>query len=835
MKLTTFADSIEKLEKISRNLSAVIIKSFDYARLRGGKKINVEDLFLAIINSPDCMATKLLERLGVDTLLTSREMISKYKAEISNSREQVIFGDEAKKTLANAYLIAHDLSHVYVGTEHLLLAVLKHTEYDFVADLSENGLAYDFIKQAVLNFGVYHPGVFSQPGDGQIIDEEGPVGTTLSFFSRDMNKLAEEDKYLTVWGRDDEIDRIINILSRKTKNNALLIGEAGVGKTAVVEGLVQRIVKGKVPKEFQNKKIVQLDIPALIAGSKIRGDIEERLLGIIGEVAQDPDVIVFIDEIHMIVGAGSAGGNNSMDVANILKPHLTSGDIKVIGATTFDEYQKTIEDDDALARRFQTIFVEEIDIDDAIKVMQMLRPQFEKYHSVKIPDDVLAAAVELSSRFITNKYLPDKVIDVIDEAAAAKKVFIGNKISKKNNYQQELKGAIENKEKALRKGDIEQAVSERRRESEILGLIDRDSKKAKEKFDKRAILDIEDIRKVISRWSNVPIMSMKSDDIKSIQVLDARLSKRIVGQEKAIGAIAGTLKRARIGLSDGKKPMASFLFLGPTGVGKTETAKEIARTLFGSEKFLIQVDMSEFMEQHSVAKLIGSPPGYIGYQEGGQLTEKVRRHPYSVVLFDEIEKAHPDLLAILLQILDEGHLQDGKGRGINFKNTVIVMTSNIGAEEVGRDMVLGFGVNGKDKSKEEIENAYIQVEENLMEALKDNLPPEFINRIDDIVIFRGLDENDTYKIAKILISDLNIRIEKKGVRILPTTSVVHYLAKMGFDKEYGARNIKRKLQELIENPLADYLINTNMVNEDKKEIINIRADKIKSKIVFEKI
>jgi ATP-dependent Clp protease ATP-binding subunit ClpC len=831
MKLTTFADSINKLDKISKNLSTVIIKSFDFARLRGGIKINAEDLFLAIINTPEAMAAKLLERLGVDTISTSRDMVEKYKADGVNSNTQIVFGDEAKKILANAYLTASELGHVYVGTEHLLLAILKFAEYDFVADLADNGLGYDFVKQSVLNFGVYQPGIFAKPVDGQVDDEEQPQ-STLAFFSRDMNKLAEDGKYLKVWGREQEIERIIHILSRRTKNNVLLIGEAGVGKTAIVEGFVQRLLSGNVPASFRNKRVIQLDISALIAGSKIRGDIEERLLSIINEMAQDPELILFIDEVHMIVGAGAAGGNGNMDVANILKPYLTNGDLRVIGATTFDEYQKYIEDDDALARRFQTITVEEIGVEDAKKVLQMLKPQFEEFHNVRIPDEVIEDAVDLSYRYITNKYLPDKAIDVIDEAAAAKKIEIQGKSQGKNNYESELDDISAVKEKALNSGDLEQAALQRKKEAEVMERIEKVEKQQKTKLFSKAILVPEDVRKVVARWSNVPITSMKSNDIKSIQQLDNNLGKRIIGQNVAITKIAGALKRARIGLSDAKKPMASFLFLGPTGIGKTETAKEIARTLFGSESALIQVDMSEYMEQHSVSKLIGSPPGYIGFQEGGQLTEKVRRHPYSVVLFDEIEKAHPDLLNILLQVLEEGHLQDAKGHSVNFKNTVIIMTSNIGAQEVNNDEILGFGVSDVKVGDKAVDTAYLRVEENLLAELKDTLPPEFINRIDNVVIFRGLDENDALRITKLIISDLNERISKKGVRILPTTSVVKHITKLGFDKDYGARNIKRKLQELIENPLADYLITQNLVNEDRKAIINIKVDKIKNKIQF---
>ncbi|HRO65840.1 MAG TPA: ATP-dependent Clp protease ATP-binding subunit, partial [Candidatus Dojkabacteria bacterium] len=496
--------------------------------------------------------------------------------------------------------------------------------------------------------------------DEKLEDEEKQEN--IYFFARDMNKLAQEGRYLKVWGRDEEIERMIHILSRKTKNNPIIVGEAGVGKTAIVEGLVQRILEGKVPSSFRNKTIIQLDLSAILAGSKIRGDVEERLLSIIDDLAQHPDWIVFIDEIHMIVGAGAAGSGGSMDIANMLKPHLTSGDIRVIGATTYDEFQKHIEDDPALERRFQPVMVDELSAEDSKKVLKLLRPAFEKFHGVKITDEALEEAVELSSRYITNKYLPDKAIDVLDEATAGKRISAEKTGTNILDIKKELNSVKSLKDKALDKGDIGSAVKQRQDEVALEKKMSQVNKTSKKKVNNKLKIEVEDIRKVISRWSKIPVVTMKSDDYKKLVELEKNLEKRIVGQNEGINKISSVLKRARLGLSYEKRPMASFLFLGPTGVGKTETAKEIARTYFGDEKALIQVDMSEYMEQHSVSKLIGSPPGYVGFQEGGQLTEKIRRRPYSVVLFDEIEKAHPDLLNIMLQILDEGALQDAKGR-----------------------------------------------------------------------------------------------------------------------------------------------------------------------------
>jgi len=812
MKTTQFKDN--SLSRISSNLARVMVDVFNYTRNRHAEQVNTEDMFLAIITNRDCLAAKLLERLGVDLTSTKERIISKY----ANNNEPVkyrkaVFGQEAKDLLSKSFLLSNEMGHVYVGTEHLLLAIMQEQSYDFIRDLASHGLNYEFVKQSILNFGIYQPGVFAQSVE---IEEEDEKQKVISFFTKDMNKLAEEGRYLKVWGRDDEIERIIHILSRRTKNNALLIGEAGVGKTAVVEGLAQRLLKGQVPPSFKNKKIVQLDISAIIAGSKIRGDVEERLLGIISEMADNPDLIIFIDEIHMIVGAGAAGSGSTMDVANIIKPYLTNGDLRVIGSTTFDEYQKYIEEDDALARRFQTIFVNEIDKDDAIKVLEMLRPQFEDYHHVKISDRALIEAVDLSNRYIANKYLPDKAIDVIDEAAAAIKIKVDKSRDDLSGSESRLAKLLRDKEKAIESKDLAKAA--RLREKEL--KIKQELKEVRNKQNKarRKLVDYEDIRKVVSRWSGVPVNSLSNDDIKKLNDLESDLRSRIIGQDHVIEKVAATLKRARIGLADAARPMSSFLFLGPTGVGKTQTAKEIAKTLFGSEDNLIQVDMSEYMEQHSVSKLIGSPPGYVGFQEGGQLTEKVRRKPYSVVLFDEIDKAHPDLLNILLQILDEGHIQDAKGRQVNLKNCVIIMTSNIGAWEASEAKTLGFNLADNVDIKNEF--AYEHMKENLIEILKDTLPPEFINRIDEVLVFRRLVEKDAERIASLFISDAANRLLDRNIELKVDKKVLAFIAQKGFQAEYGARNLKRSVQETLENSLADYLMQQRIVNKllEKKTV-----------------
>jgi ATP-dependent Clp protease ATP-binding subunit ClpC len=818
--------NIKGLNRISKNLSEVLVRSFEIAKLRGGIGLNAKDIFLAILAHQNNIAARLLEKLGVDLKATYDSLIIGYKVE--NATVNPVFGENAKQLLTSSFLLASELNHVYVGTEHMLLSILKQEQEDFVKDLIKMGFNFEYVKQSILNFGIYQPGIFTKVSD-QPDDEEQQ--SSLNFFARDMNKLAEEGRYLKVWGREDEIERLIHILSRRTKNNPILVGEAGVGKTAIVEGLVQRINAGKVPKSFKNKRIVQLDLSAIIAGSKIRGDVEERLLGIVSEMAQNHDLVLFIDEIHMIVGAGAAGSGSSMDIANILKPYLTNGDLRVIGATTFDEYQKYFEEDEALARRFQSVMVDEINADEAFHVLKMLREEFETFHKVRITDEALKEAVTLSDRYITNKYLPDKAIDVIDEAASAKKIAFEKHKVNTVDYKKELEKISRMKNRALDEDDLEKAALMRKEEKKLAGKVARLSKKGPISSSRGNVVDLEDIRKVISSWSHIPVTTMTSTDVRSLQHLENNLSRRVIGQKDAIHRVAAALKRARVGISAENRPMASFLFLGPTGVGKTETAKEIARTLFGSEEALIQVDMSEYMEQHSVSKLIGSPPGYVGYQEGGQLTEKVRRKPYSVILFDEIEKAHPELLNILLQVLDEGQLQDGKGRSVNFKNTIIIMTSNIGAAEVSRDSVLGFGVEDEGQPKEELDKAFTRMQEMLLEELKDTLAPEFLNRIDDVVIFRGLDETDSVKITRILIEEINARLKDKGVQVVPSSSVVDFIAEKGFSKDYGARNIRRKLQELIENPLADFILDKH-IKAERKNLVLVKVSKGKSGLSF---
>lgn len=818
------------LNKVSENLAKVLVNSFDFTRLRKANEVNAQDLFMAILSSPSVLAAKLLVRLGMDlpkTLNRMRERIQSVviKKQYSDALNDVKFGEEARQIISQAFLISSELGHVYVGTEHLLLAIMKQDQYEFVKDLTATNLGYDKLKQGLLSFGVYQPGVFANTNDSESEGDENQ--NMLSFFTKDMNKLAKDGKYLKVWGRESEIERVMHILARKTKNNALLVGEAGVGKTAIVEGFTQRLAAGDVPQSFKNKRIVQLDISSIIAGSKIRGDVEERLLGIISEMAENPDIIIFIDEIHMIVGAGTAGAGSTMDVANIIKPYLTNGDLRVIGSTTFDEYQKYIEEDEALARRFQTVFVNEINKEDAKAVLEMLKDQFEKFHHVKITKDAIVEAVELSDRYITSKYLPDKAIDVIDEAGAAIKISRDNIPDGSLEIEKKLEHTQKQKEKAIMQEDIVKAGKLRDKEKQL--KIELKKIKQKKPSIRRRIVDVEDVKKVVAKWSGIPIQTMNKDDIKRLVDLEKILKTSIIGQDGAIKQVSSALKRAKIGLGDAKRPLASFLFLGPTGVGKTQTAKEIAKVLFGSEDNLIQVDMSEYMEAHSISKLIGSPPGYVGFQEGGQLTEKVKRKPYSVVLFDEIEKAHPDLINVLLQVLDEGRLQDAKGRSVNFKNTIIVMTSNLGAWE-GADIAnIGFALSSSDVETQN-EN-YEKMKESLLEILKESLPPEFINRIDEVLIYRKLENKDAAKIVDIFINEVELRLKERNIKLVIKPNVIKYIVDKGFDADYGARNLKRKVQELLENDLADFLMSKRIVNKLDTELA-IKVSVVKGKIHF---
>ena len=615
-------------------------------------------------------------------------------------------------------------------------------------------------------------------------------------------------------GRKDEIERIIQVLVRRTKNNPVLIGEPGVGKTAIAEGLAQRIVEGNVPEIIKDKEIYTLDVSALIAGAKYRGDFEERLKDVIAEVEDREDVILFIDEIHVVIGAGGAEG--AMDASNILKPTLTKGELQIIGATTIDEYREHIEKDTAFERRLMPIMVEEPSVEDTILILKGLRDKYEAHHNVKITDEALAAAAELSHRYINDRFLPDKAIDLIDEAASKLRVENFKSPNALKELEDELKKLSKEKEEAVTSQNFEEAAKVRDQEKKVKEALD-DEKKHwdKEKHSQNMTVDEEEIAEIVSKWSGVPVTTMNAEESERLVHLEDDLNGQVIGQPQAVEAVSRAIKRARVGLKSADKPIGSFIFVGPTGVGKTYLAKSLAKSLFGDESAMIRVDMSEYMEKHTVSRLVGSPPGYVGYDEGGQLTEAVRRKPYSVVLFDEIEKAHPDVFNILLQILDDGRLTDGQGRTVDFKNTVLIMTSNVGATLLKKQNTMGFGAPDEGNAK-----GYDKMVETIQGRLKETFRPEFLNRIDEIIVFKYLEKEQVKEIVKLMLRDLQTRLEDNDFSVTFADAVVDYIGKEGFDEEYGARPLVRSIRKNIEDRLADEIL-SGKVHKEKAIHIDV--------------
>ena len=791
----------------------------------GHNYIGTEHILYGLVKEGSGVAAKVLESQEIE----SDAIIDKIVELIGNESpitETLGFTPRSKRVIENAFIEARKLGYNYIGTEHMLMGILR--EGDSIAtriliELNVNipKLYNEIIK--VINEGED----YSNDGlNNKNSKKRGSYNSTptLNQFGSDLTQKAEEGRLDPIIGRKEEIERVIQILSRRTKNNPCLIGEPGVGKTAAVEGLAQKIVSGDVPEILKDKRVVTLDISGMIAGSKYRGDFEERIKKALDEVKKVGDVILFIDEIHTIVGAGAAEG--AMDAANILKPLLARGEIQLIGATTLNEYRKYIEKDAALERRFSPVTVNEPSEKDTVKILKGIRDKYEAHHGVKISDEAIEAAVKMSVRYINDRFLPDKAIDLIDEAASRAKLKTYTEPDSLKKILEQIEEVEKDKEEAVHMQKFEKAASLRDKQKELKEKYEKEQKKWKNKSNKELInITEENIAEVISSWTGIPANKITEDENARLKNLEKTLHKRVIGQNEAVEAVAKAIRRSRVGLKDPNRPIGSFLFLGPTGVGKTELSKALAEGLFGDENAMIRLDMSEYMEPHSVAKLIGSPPGYVGFDEGGQLTEKIRRKPYSVILFDEIEKAHPDVMNMLLQILEDGRLTDSQGRTVNFKNSVIIMTSNIGARLITDKKQLGFSQNQAKVKDSEINKEYEDTKKEVMEALKKELRPEFINRIDEIIVFHKLTDKEINQIIDIMLKEVIDRLATQKIKIELEPQVKELIASKGIDKNFGARPLRRTIQSVLEDRLAEEILDGN-IKKNKTNKIGVKDEKI---------
>lgn len=778
--------------------------AIESAQDMGHNYVGTEHILLGLLSEGTGVAAAALEQCSVTEEALRNKISTTDGSGMKTTLTPDDFTPRTKRVLKAAMLASARMGNNYVGTEHLLLAVISESDSYAVSFLHELGVSENAIAQAVaggLQNGGHENGFSEENGGFSVPDDNGKGGSALEKFGRDLTKAAKNGEIDPVIGREKEIARVIQILSRRTKNNPVLIGEPGVGKTAVAEGLALEIANGNVPEILKDKKVVSLDLTGMIAGAKYRGDFEERIKAAIDEVKKSNDTILFIDELHTIVGAGAAEG--SADAANILKPSLARGDFQVIGATTLNEYRKYIEKDAALERRFQPVKVGEPTLEQTVEILKGLRDSYEAHHKVKITDEAINAAVTLSSRYIADRYLPDKAIDLIDEGAS--KVRLAALTSPPNVKELEDRIADFEKEKAsaVNEQDFERAAKLRDEQKEVQTQLDNAKKEWQERQkNSSGEVTAEDIAKIISDWTGIPVVQLTKEESERLLNMEQVLHERVIGQDEAVSAISRAIRRGRVGLKDPKRPVGSFIFLGPTGVGKTELCKALAQAVFGDENAMLRLDMSEYMEKHTVSKLIGSPPGYVGFEEGGQLTEKVRRKPYSVVLFDEIEKAHPDVFNMLLQILEDGRLTDSQGRTVDFKNTVIIMTSNVGARLITeKQKALGFI---SDENEKEQDNKNIK--ELVMGELQNVFRPEFLNRVDDIIVFNKLTQDEIKQIASKMLDVLAKRLEKLNVKITFSDEAVTAIADKGFDENYGARPLRRAIQSEIEDVLSEKML-----------------------------
>jgi ATP-dependent Clp protease ATP-binding subunit ClpC len=765
------------------------------ARRLGHNFVGTEQILLGLIGEGTGIAAKVLKGMGVN-LKEARAEVEKIIGRGSGFvAVEIPFTPRAKRVLELSWDEARQLGHNYIGTEHLLLGLIREGEGVAARVLENLGVDLNKVRSNVIRMlGEARGSATGSPSGGR---SKTP---TLDEFSQDLTQAAEELRLDPVVGREKEIERTVQILGRRSKNNPVLIGEPGVGKTAIAEGLAQRIVSGDVPEMLKEKKIIQLDIGLLVAGTKYRGEFEERLKKVMDEIRQANNIILVIDEMHTLIGAGAAEG--AIDAANILKPALSRGEIQCIGATTINEYRKHIEKDAALERRFQPVMIEEPSVEDTIEILKGIREKYENHHKLKITDEALVAAAQLSSRYIADRFLPDKAVDLMDEAGSRVRLQTQALPEEGKALEKELKVLVREKEQAIRNQEFERATALRDQEANLREKIREMADAWKEKQDENIVYVTEtDIALVVSSWTGVPVTKLTQSETEKLLKMEAILHERVIGQHDAVTAISKAIRRSRVGLKSPNRPIGSFIFCGPTGVGKTELAKTLADYLFGSEDNVIRIDMSEYMERHTTSKLIGSPPGYVGYGEGGQLTEAVRRKPYSVILFDEIEKAHPDVFNTLLQILDDGRLTDSKGRSVDFKNTIIIMTSNVGARGIENPSRLGFGAGGDDSA-----DRYAKMRDVVMDELKKTFRPEFLNRLDDMIIFQQLKKEEIRLIVNIMLKELLKRLDQQEITLNIPNSVKDNLAEGGYSPSYGARPLRREIQKKLEDELTDLIL-----------------------------
>ncbi|MFD3155585.1 ATP-dependent Clp protease ATP-binding subunit [Haloimpatiens sp. FM7330] len=771
--------------------------------------VGTEHILLGILKE-EGISKKCLENQQV-TVDKVREFVNKYegKGDIDFINNEIPLTPRTKRLLEISLIEARNLNHNYISPEHILLALIREGE----------GVAYTILANSNVNFNKLIKDIMSNISGEQNQREQSNSKSNnkstpmLNKYGRDLTEMSKEDKLDPVIGREKETERVLEILCRRMKNNPCLIGDPGVGKTAIAEGLAEKIVSGNIPEILKDKRVVTLDLSSLIAGSKYRGEFEDRLKKVMEEIRNTKDVILFIDEIHTIIGAGGAEG--AIDASNILKPALARGEIQCIGATTIDEYRKYIEKDSALERRFQPVIVGEPTKEEAVEILRGLRDKYEAHHGVKITDDAIEAAVNLSDRYITDRYLPDKAIDLIDEAGAMVRIQNLTAPPDLKSLEDKLEKVSKEKSDAIKVQDFEKAAKLRDEEKSLKDKLENSKTNWKTQSEvSEQIVSEKQIANVVAKWTNIPIERLTETESEKLLKLEDILHNRVIGQKEAVKSIARAVRRARVGLKDPKRPIGSFIFLGPTGVGKTELSKALAEAMFGDEKNMIRVDMSEYMEKHTVSRLIGSPPGYVGYEEGGQLTDKVRRNPYSVILFDEIEKAHPDVFNILLQILEDGRLTDGKGKTVDFRNTIIIMTSNAGAETIKKQKSLGFAV-----SNNKSETEYEKMKENIMEEIKRTFRPEFLNRIDDIIVFHQLEEVHLKEIVDLMLEDVSERLKNQNINIKFDDVSEEILAKRGFDPTYGARPLRRAITKAIEDKLSEEILKGNISKGDTVNVI----------------